>query len=70
MTYLYRPGIEGCSDHNCIFQDNSRGMHTNGGCRCEKDLLRQSQGRNAASTIRYLRYQLKKSSEKWYDSGF
>lgn len=55
---LYCPGIKGCSDRNCIFQDNARGMHTNGGCRCEKALLRTAEGVKAARTIRYLRMQM------------
>lgn len=55
---LYAPGITGCSDHNCIFQNNSKGMHTNGGCNCEKELMRTTNGRKAARTIRYLREQM------------
>lgn len=54
----YIPGMKGCSDHGCIFQDNAKGMHTNGGCRCEKALLRTPEGIKAARTIRYLRMQL------------
>jgi len=30
----------GCSDGNCIF-GNFGGMHTNGGCMCEREIRRQ-----------------------------
>ena len=33
-TKFYDLGVTGCSDGACIFQDNSKGMHTNGGCGC------------------------------------
>ena len=51
---MHRPGTVGCHDHNCLFQDNSRGMHTNGGCQCERALMRTPEGRKASLTIRYL----------------
>lgn len=31
--------IEGCSDHGCIF-GHRVGMGTNGGCQCEKLIMR------------------------------
>jgi len=50
MTDLY-----GCSDHNCIY-GHKGGMGTNGGCSCEKGLLRiEPDGRKAARQIRLLR---------------
>jgi hypothetical protein len=55
---LYRPNMKGCADGNCLFQDNNRGMHTNGGCNCERTLLRCENGFKAVQTIRYLRQQL------------
>jgi hypothetical protein len=58
---LYLSGIQGCSDVNCLFQDNSVKAATNGGCQCEK-ILRYSNSRfgiHAVNTIRYLRDQLK-----------
>jgi len=57
---LYYPGLEGCADGGCIFRDNSKGMVTNGGCRCESELRRHPNGFNAIRTIHYLRNQLKK----------
>ena len=57
---MFHPNITGCSDGNCIFQDNSAGMHTNGGCRCERELQRHPQGLKAARTIRLLRAELRK----------
>ena len=33
-TKFHDLGVTGCSDGACIFQDNSKGMHTNGGCGC------------------------------------
>lgn len=50
----HMPGMVGCSDGNCILQDNSNGMHTNGGCRCEKELMRTTNGLAVARTIRWL----------------
>lgn len=55
---LFIPDMKGCSDHNCIFVDNSKGMHTNGGCQCEKDLRRSKEGFQAIRLIRYLRAQI------------
>lgn len=52
---MYRHGMDGCSDGGCIFQDNSNGMHTNGGCQCEKELRRHPQGLKAIQTIHFLR---------------
>jgi hypothetical protein len=57
---MYRPSITGCSDGGCIFQDNSKGMHTNGGCQCERELRRHPQGFKAIQTIHFLRDQLSK----------
>ena len=59
----FRPGISGCQDHNCIFQDNSIGVHTNGGCRCEAELIRTPNGRKAVATIHYLRALINKIKE-------
>lgn len=58
LVMRYRPGMTGCTDGNCIFQDNSKGMHTNGGCQCEKELRRHPQGFKAIQTINFLRKQL------------
>lgn len=33
------PGVEGCTDGGCMW-GHPGGMHTNAGCRCEKDLRR------------------------------
>lgn len=44
IVELYRPDVKGCMDGNCIFQDNSVGMHTNGGCSCERELVRTPEG--------------------------
>jgi hypothetical protein len=52
---LYMEGMTGCSDGGCIFQDNRRGMHTNGGCNCMKELSRTETGRKAVRLISYLR---------------
>lgn len=56
---LYYPTARGCTDHNCILSDNSKGIHTNGGCQCLRELQRTPLGFDAARTIRYLRQQLK-----------
>lgn len=32
-------GVTGCTDGNCIW-GHPGGMHTNGGCNCEKDMQR------------------------------
>ena len=55
---MYRPNITGCTDGNCIFVDNSKGMHTNGGCQCERELRRHPQGLKAIQTIWFLRNQI------------
>ena len=57
---MYAPNLSGCSDHNCLFQRKDSGIGTNGGCRCEKALMRSEEGRNAVKTIRYLRKRLAK----------
>jgi len=57
---LYVPGLVGCSDSNCILQ-RPTGMATNGGCRCQRELLRSADGSigmNALRTIQFLRGQL------------
>jgi len=61
---LYFPDMKGCGDTNCLFEASH--THTNGGCRCEKELMRSAEfnGIKAARTIRYLREQLKKKLEK------
>lgn len=46
--------LQGCNGGGCIFQDNSKGMHT-GGCRCEKELRRHPEGLKAVRMIRALR---------------
>lgn len=65
-------GITGCSDVNCLFQDNSGSVATNGGCQCEKELRYSSPtlGAKAVRKIRYLRQQLVlKNNEEWSE-GF
>jgi len=53
---LYFPGMKGCSDGNCLFEYHPPGaMITNGGCRCEKELMREPCGLKAIRTIRWLR---------------
>ena len=53
---LYHPGLTGCSDGGCIIR-LPKGMHTNGGCRCQKALMRTKEGRDAVRTIMFLRKQ-------------
>lgn len=62
--YRHRSGTVGCSDSNCIFVDNSKKMHTNGGCQCEQSLRRQHGGFDACMTIRFLRNQLRRIKER------
>jgi hypothetical protein len=59
---LYFPDMTGCGDTNCLFEASH--THTNGGCRCEKELMRSSEGIKAARTIRYLREQLRQAVNK------
>lgn len=61
---MYVPDMAGCCDGGCIFKDNSRGMHTNGGCNCERELCRTEHGRKAIHTIRFLRNMLREELEK------
>lgn len=61
---LYRPNVKGCSAHSCIFQDNSKGMHTNGPCQCATELRRHPHGFDAIQTIHFLRQQLKETIMK------
>jgi len=62
---LYFPPLSGygCRDGNCILQDNSEVVHTNGGCQCEKEIRRTSKGLAAIRTIQYLRTKLKGETE-------
>ena len=78
MSELYRPDIQGCSDGNCIFQDNRKGMHTNGGCQCERELRRHPNGFKAVQTIKFLRNQINemeddlgyyKTKSEFWDGG-
>jgi len=55
---LYYPDMDGCSDGGCIFKRNT-GMVTNGGCICERELLRSTYGVRAIKTILYLRKQIR-----------
>ncbi len=58
---LYAPAelmTAGCSDGGCLFQNNRGGMHTNGGCQCEKKLQYAPEGVSAIRTIRILRDRL------------
>ena len=52
---LFRPELQGCTDVYCLIQDNSKRMHTNGGCQCQRELSRTVEGRNAVKTIKWLR---------------
>jgi ribosomal protein L7/L12 len=52
----YVPGMLGCSDGGCIFEFKERGtMVTNGGCQCQKELMRTEQGMKAVMTMQYMR---------------
>lgn len=52
----YVPGMTGCSDGGCLFNFKPRGtMVTNGGCQCQKELMRTEQGLKAVMTINFLR---------------
>lgn len=52
----YVPGMLGCSDGGCIFNFKEPGlMVTNGGCSCQKELMRSENGMRAVMTIQYLR---------------
>lgn len=61
---LYAPAnliSTGCSDGNCLFlKTPAGGMHTNGGCMCEKKLRHAPGGMDAIRTIRILRDRLRK----------
>lgn len=46
--------LVGCHDGNCLINP-PKGMHTNGGCQCEKELRRSPYGLEAIRTIHYLR---------------
>lgn len=61
---LYHPDIPGCSSGDCIFQDNSGGAQTNGGCACSKELARTVEGRKAIREIHWLRHQYQASHEE------
>ena len=69
---LYSQDMTGCSDVNCLFQDNSENIATNGGCQCEKELRYASSdfGVKAARTIRYLRMQLVLKNQEEWSEGF
>jgi len=56
---LYVPNAIGCSDGGCILRDNSKGMHTNGGCNCAKEIMRLRCGIDTVQTIQFLRKQLR-----------
>ncbi len=56
----FKPGIKGCGDHNCIFENNTTGIHTNGGCGCERELIRHPKGFRSVQTIHFLRAQIEK----------
>lgn len=62
LPELYHPGLTGCSDGGCIIKP-PQGMHTNGGCGCERTIRRGTgaAGLNAVRTIHYLRDQLRQS---------
>lgn len=52
----YVPGMLGCSDGGCIFEYKRPGtMVTNGGCQCQKELMRTEAGMNAYRTIMWMR---------------
>jgi hypothetical protein len=48
------PGIEGCSDHDCIF-GHPGGMGTNGGCACLRHIYPQELRRRFRQNIWKLR---------------
>ncbi|MFK5893570.1 MAG: hypothetical protein QM504_10150 [Pseudomonadota bacterium] len=63
---MFKPNVNGCNDVNCIFQDNSKTMVTNGGCKCERNLIRlKPEGFKAITTISFLRVQLNKRQCAW-----
>lgn len=59
MNNLFIEGMEGCTDGGCLFE-RSTGMHTNGGCRCLRELSRTDDGRKAVRLIHFLREQIKR----------
>ena len=59
MIEQYIPNMLGCSDGSCIFVKN-RGMVTNGGCSCGRELSRTEVGLKAVRTIQWLRSQINK----------
>lgn len=34
--------IHGCTDGYCAIKGKAKGMHTNGGCRCVQNILREN----------------------------
>lgn len=62
MTDLYANNAIGCTDGACVFKDNSKIMHTNGGCNCKKLLMRTTEGKDALMLINHLRTLLNKES--------
>lgn len=57
MMEQYVPTMLGCTDGCCIFRKN-RGMVTNGGCSCARELNRTEEGAKAVRTILWLRRQI------------
>ena len=55
MNKYFAPDGVGCTDGNCIFRDNTKGMHTNAGCSCCKELMRTVPGRDALMLINHLK---------------
>lgn len=52
----YVPDMQGCSDGGCIFNYKPPGtMVTNGGCSCERELMRSEAGQKAYRTILWMR---------------
>lgn len=52
----YVVGMMGCSDGGCMFNYKKPGtMVTNGGCTCQRELMRTEQGMKAVMLIQYLR---------------
>lgn len=52
----YVPGMLGCSDGGCLFAYKHPGtMVTNGGCSCQRELMRSENGMKAVMLINHLR---------------
>jgi len=53
------PEIQGCTDGGCIF-GHPGGMHTNGGCRCLREIRPAGERLRLTRNIRALRAEIKR----------